>query len=159
MPTLEEALEELAGVPFNVDCKPTSPRAAGACVRVVRRMRAEERVLLASFHASTLRAIRALGYEGQTGLARVEIGRLVLLPRMALRALPLRGQAAQIPTRAFGLALDKRTFIDKCHALGIHVHYWTINDPREAKRLAELGADGIMTDDPRAIVPALRDRS
>jgi glycerophosphoryl diester phosphodiesterase len=32
---------------------------------------------------------------------------------------------------------------------------WTINDPLEARRLVDLGADGVMTDDPRLIAPAL----
>jgi glycerophosphoryl diester phosphodiesterase len=37
--------------------------------------------------------------------------------------------------------------------MGIRVDFWTINDPAEARRLLELGADGIMTDDPAAIAP------
>jgi len=36
------------------------------------------------------------------------------------------------------------------------VDYWTINDPAEAKLLVSLGADGVMTDDPARIVPAVR---
>jgi glycerophosphoryl diester phosphodiesterase len=32
---------------------------------------------------------------------------------------------------------------------------WTVNDPAEARRLAELGVDGIITDDPAGILQAL----
>jgi glycerophosphoryl diester phosphodiesterase len=156
VPTLAEALEELPGVPFNVDCKTAGPRAAAALVDVVRRQRAHDRVLIASFDARTLRAVRALGYEGRTGLARAEVARLVLSPSWALRAVPLYGHAAQLPVRAAGVRLDTPAFIAKCRALGFVVHYWTINEPREAARLIALGADGIMTDDPRAIAPAVR---
>jgi glycerophosphoryl diester phosphodiesterase len=46
--------------------------------------------------------------------------------------------------------------IEKLHALGLGVDYWTINDPDEARRLVALGADGIMTDDPALVVPAVR---
>jgi glycerophosphoryl diester phosphodiesterase len=45
--------------------------------------------------------------------------------------------------------------VEKCHALGLVVHYWTIDEPGEARRLVELGADGIMTDDPRRVAPAI----
>jgi glycerophosphoryl diester phosphodiesterase len=46
--------------------------------------------------------------------------------------------------------------IAKLHALGLKVDFWTINDPDEATRLVALGADGIMTDDPARVVPAVR---
>jgi len=45
--------------------------------------------------------------------------------------------------------------VDKCHALGLVVDYWTIDDPLEARRLVALGADGIMTNDPRRVAPGL----
>jgi glycerophosphoryl diester phosphodiesterase len=155
IPTLEEALEHLPGVLLNVDCKPGDPRAAEALVRTVRRARAQERVLIASFRARTLRQVRGLGYEGKTGLGQSEIVRLVALPRALLRIVGVRGNAAQVPTRSFGVRLDTPRFVETCHALGILVHYWTIDDPREARRLADLGADGIMTNDPRLVAPAL----
>ena len=47
--------------------------------------------------------------------------------------------------------------LDRRHALDIRVDYWTINDPDEARKLLELGADGIMTDDPKAIAPVFRE--
>jgi glycerophosphoryl diester phosphodiesterase len=155
IPTLEEALEHLPSVPFNVDCKPPGPPPAEALVRVVRRMNAQERVLITSFRTRTLRHVRRLGYEGKTGLGQSEIVRVLLMPYALLRMIPVHGNAAQVPTRAFGVRLDTRRFVNKCHALGLAVHYWTINDPREARRLVDLGADGVMTDDPRLIAPAL----
>jgi glycerophosphoryl diester phosphodiesterase len=76
-----------------------------------------------------------------------------------LRAAPLGGQAAQIPTRALGIRLDTARLVERAHALGLVVHYWVINDPHEAKRLLALGADGIVTDDVRAIAPVVRGQS
>jgi glycerophosphoryl diester phosphodiesterase len=43
--------------------------------------------------------------------------------------------------------------VARCHRIGLRLDFWTINDPAEARRLLALGADGIMTDDPRAIAP------
>jgi glycerophosphoryl diester phosphodiesterase len=153
IPTLAEVLAALPGVPFNVDIKRHDAWAARAVVDVVRRYRAQDRVRLASFDAATLRAVRAQGYEGETGLGASEVARLVLLGGAALRVAPLRGNAAQIPTRMHLLQLDTPAFLAKAHALGLAVHYWTIDDPIDAERLLLAGADGIMTNDPRRIAP------
>ena len=83
---------------------------------------------------------------------------LLATPRLLLRHAPLFGTCAQIPTRAAGITLATPRFLDKCHDLGMRVDFWTINDPREAERLLDLGADGIMTDDPRAIAPVFAAR-
>jgi glycerophosphoryl diester phosphodiesterase len=151
VPTLGEALEAFPDARFNVDCK--DPRGAEALVRAAKR--AEARVLLTSFETRTLRAMRALGWRGRTGLSRAEVARLVFAPLVLLRAVPLKGNAAQIPLRALNVRLDTRALVAKAHALGLVVHYWVVNDPREAERLLDLGADGIVTDDVRAIAPVV----
>jgi glycerophosphoryl diester phosphodiesterase len=155
VPTLDEALARFPGARFNVDCKSRGERAVDALVRVIAARGAEDRVLVTSFDAGTLRRVRRSGYRGRTGLAQAEIARLYFTPLGVLRALPLRGVAAQIPTASMGLHLDTRMFLDKAHALGLAVHYWVINDPVEAARLLDLGADGIVTDDVRAIAPVV----
>ena len=35
-----------------------------------------------------------------------------------------------------------------CHKHGIAVQYWTIDDPKEIKRLSDIGADCIITNVP-----------
>jgi glycerophosphoryl diester phosphodiesterase len=159
VPTLEEALVEFPGVRFNVDAKSRHPEMVPRIVELVHRLRAEDRTLLASFHTSTLRAVRRLGYRGRTGLAQGEVLRLLTMPTRALRLFPLRGAAAQIPYRAYGIDLGTRAVVDKCHALGLEVHYWTVNDALLAERLLANGADAVMTDDPAAIAPVFRARA
>jgi glycerophosphoryl diester phosphodiesterase len=158
IPLLDEVLAELPGVPFNVDIKDHDAHSARAVVDVVRRRRAQDRVLLASFDAATLRTVRRLGYEGATGLGQSEVLGLVLLPDRVLRRFPPAGRAAQLPLRAGPLALDTPAFVAKVHGLGLSLHYWTINDPAEAERLIALGADAIMTDDPARLAPVLAAR-
>ena len=137
------------GVPINVDLKTD---VAALAVETLRRLGAEEQVTLASFQSATLRRVRALGYRGPTSLGRSEVARLVTLPAAVQRG-PFAppGQVAQLP-----LSFAQPWVIRRCHALGLRVDYWTVNEPALAVSLAALGADGIMTDDPAAIVPALR---
>jgi glycerophosphoryl diester phosphodiesterase len=80
---------------------------------------------------------------------------LIALPERALAAILKPGDAAQLPLRAFGVELANRRTVDRCHALGLRVDFWTVNDAATATRLLALGADGIMSDDPAAVVSAL----
>jgi glycerophosphoryl diester phosphodiesterase len=149
IPSLEEVVTSFPGVPINVDLKVD---AAASAVALLRQLGAEEQVTLASFQSSTLRKVRALGYRGPTSLGRSEVARLLSLPAVAQKG-PLAppGDAAQLP-----ISLAQPWVIRRCHALGLRVDYWTVNEPALATSLAALGADGIMTDDPASIVPALR---
>lgn len=154
--TLDEALEQFPNVVFNVDAKQTEPDMVATLVRCIRAHAAQARVRIASFSTRNLERVRALGYEGETGLAAKEIARIMFVPRAALRWLRVPGQAAQVPRRAYGVRFDTQSAIDRFHVLGLRVDFWTIDDPAEARRLFALGADGVMTDDPRTMCAALR---
>jgi glycerophosphoryl diester phosphodiesterase len=156
-PTFEEVLVELPGVRLNVDIKQASPPMVSPLLRLIRKLKAEDRVTLASFQMRTLLAVRQRGYGGETALAQNEVAALCALPRRVIESLPFVGDCAQVPTQVGPIKLASRWFIDKCHALGMRVDFWTINDPAEARRLIALGADGIMTDDPFVMAPALRE--
>jgi glycerophosphoryl diester phosphodiesterase len=105
-----------------------------------------------------MRAVRKRGYRGPTAFALPEVLTLLAIPRALRRIKPVRGTAVQVPPRASVVNFASRWFIRKCHMLGLRVDYWTINDPAEAERLLELGADGIMTDDPAALAPVFERR-
>jgi glycerophosphoryl diester phosphodiesterase len=166
--SLEELVSAFPGVPINVDLKRQEPASGAAgrqsrrarhsidvaalAVETLRRLGAEEQVTVASFQSSTLRRVRALGYRGPTSLGRSEVARLLSLPALAQRGpFACRGRAAQLP-----VSLAQPWVIARCHALGLRVDYWTVNDEVQAKLVVALGADGIMTDDPRRIVPVVR---
>lgn len=157
--TLDDALERFPDVVFNVDAKQTEPDMVSALVRCVRAHSATDRVRIASFSTRNLERARALGYEGETGLASKEVARIMFVPRAALRWLRVSGQAAQVPRRAYGVRFDTQSAIDRFHELGLRVDFWTIDDPAEARRLFAMGADGVMTDDPRTMCAGLKKSS
>ena len=51
--------------------------------------------------------------------------------------------------------LGKASFIDYAHKYGLSVQYWTIDRPDDAKKLAEAGADLLMTNYPDRLREAL----
>jgi glycerophosphoryl diester phosphodiesterase len=152
VPTFEEVLVAFPKVKINVDLK--GERAVATMLDLVRRMKAEDRVCLASFQTGTAVALRRRGYGGETSLSRGEVATLLSFPALLWRQLPFTGTAAQVPVKSGAIHFDRAAFIAKCHSLGLRVDFWTVDDRAEAERLLALGADGIMTNDPAAIRPA-----
>jgi glycerophosphoryl diester phosphodiesterase len=52
-------------------------------------------------------------------------------------------------------AVIRRATVDRCHALGVPVVAWTVDDAARVRELAELGVDGIVSDDPRILAATL----
>ncbi|HEY2747915.1 MAG TPA: glycerophosphodiester phosphodiesterase family protein [Polyangia bacterium] len=149
LPRFEDVVTEFAPLPLNVDLKRDI---ADATVALLQRLGAESRICLASFQVQTMRRVRALGYGGPTALSRAEvIAALSLPPRLQRGPFRIQAARAQLP-----LSLARPWVVARMKALGLAVDFWTVDDPALARRLVALGADGIMTNDPARIVPALR---
>ncbi len=156
IPRLDEILAELPGVPLNVDLKPDSASLCASVVALIRASRATASVRLASFHGKNLQRVRRAGYEGETSFGPRGVAMLLAHGGVGARWLGEHANAAQVPTHYGPLRLDTPRFVRAVHRVGAVVHYWTINDPREAERLLRLGADGLVTDDVRALAPVFR---
>lgn len=84
----------------------------------------------------------------------------IIIPAYTLSSLfytPNQYSTVQIPT-SFNLPvintlnLSTKLLVDTLHRHNMAVHYWTINDPDEMRRLIELGCDGIITDYPDVLM-------
>ncbi len=148
-PTLDEVLARFPNARFNIDAK--VPEVVEPLLSILDEHAAHPRVRLAAFSARTLRRIRSLGYRGETALGDDEIARMLALPPR----FRLPGDAAQIPVGLGPLRLDNRWTIERAHAHSKQVHYWVIDEPDVARRLLDLGADGIMTNDPRRLAKVM----
>jgi glycerophosphoryl diester phosphodiesterase len=61
----------------------------------------------------------------------------------------------QLPTSQFGINLSSKSLISIANKHNIAVHYWTVDDPDEMRRLINNGADGIMTNRPSVMKQVL----
>jgi glycerophosphoryl diester phosphodiesterase len=157
VPRLQDVIEAFPHAPLNLDMKQTEPTLVEPLVDLLRRTGAASRVVLASFSDANLARAKALGFEGALALSKAQVVALLTVPLAILRARRSKTTLrAQVPPRAGAITLANTRFISRCHALDIGVDFWTVNDPREAQALVTLGADGIMTDDPKTIIEALR---
>ena len=64
-----------------------------------------------------------------------------------------------IPLSLEGIELktDSKKLIDAAHKNDIAMHYWTVNDKEDMKKLIELRVDGIITDSPDLMIEALKE--
>jgi glycerophosphoryl diester phosphodiesterase len=154
IPRLSDVLEAFPSMRFNLDLKRHDRRMAEEAVGLVRRHGAEGRVLLTSFDESTVRAVRALGYRGMTGLAQREVLRVLALPSATPKWLRPGGDRVQIPVGVGRLRLATRGVIARLQRLGYAVDFWVVDEPSEVRRLEALGADGVMTDHPAGLAEA-----
>jgi glycerophosphoryl diester phosphodiesterase len=150
IPLLEEVLEALPGAVVNVELKSRGRdlRLAGAVARVVRAARAEERVVVSSFDYRLLLAFRLTAPEIPVGVLFDEEDPG---PAWAWLATRLLLPAAVHPDRRVVTPARARRWA----ARGLPWYAWTVDDPAEAARLAELGAAALITNVPGRIAAAL----
>lgn len=146
--TVAEVLDALPHTRFNIDVK--SRDAIEPLARAITDARAEHRVLVCSFDEGRRRAI----HRRVPGVVTSASGRQLLLAFLAIELGwdRLAGRflrtcdALQIPERAAGITLVSPRRLTKWKRHVREIHVWTVNDPREMRRLWELGVDGIVTD-------------
>jgi glycerophosphoryl diester phosphodiesterase len=154
VPSLDEVLA-LAGIRFNIEMKsfpdqreftPPPERCAALLFEAIRRRGVESRVIVQSFDFSVVRAMKRLAPEIRLA-ALVEAGDPDFVAAV-------REAGASIVAPEFHMVTPEN--VAAAHAAGIEVIPWTVNLPDDWQRLANAGVDGIITDDPAALIAWLR---
>lgn len=157
VPRLADVLAAFPEARVNLEVKQADPPIGEEVVRIIRRARAESRVLLAAEDESVLAKLRALAAGTALGSSLADVVEFVRAGAEGrLASFAPRGHALQVPTHALGRPLVTREFVEMAHDRGLAVHVWTINDSDEMRRLLALGVDGVMSDFPARLVAAAR---
>ena len=147
VPDLVAALVASAGLGVNVEVKPHDDvRVADEVVDVVRAWGGE--VLLSSFQPELLDRVREIADDVPTALL------LYVDPAGAIDACARAGHRALHP---WDPTVDA-VLVERCHAAGLAVNVWTVDDPDRMRELAAIGVDGIVTNVPdvaRAVLDAM----
>ncbi len=151
IPTLDEVLGSLPGVPLLIEIK--LPSAAAATRAVIERHGAQDRCLVGSLSGDVLNVFRG------SGIARIasRSGVIALLVRSLTGAqspVPDEVSALSIPRTYNGVPLPVTRLVGTMRSAGKPTHIWTVNDPSEARAMWKLGASGMVTDDVPVILAA-----
>lgn len=153
IPTLQEVLRACPELRFTIEIKQTDPPIEELVLAAVHECDRAADVLLASEHDQVLARVRTLAPHVATSFAvgeGWELFQRIVSGQLAGYRPP--GQALQAPLEFRGVPLITAQTVAAAHDLGLEVHVWTINDPREMERLFALGVDGIMSDFPARLV-------
>ena len=159
--TLEELLIAFPENRINLEIKQpgeTGMRCLKEILRLLEAYDAWDRVVLASFHEEMYDEYMRLQKSGEVpecfmySPATNAVTKFVVLHLLGLDVFFDDGVVAfQLPLKQSGVNLSTQYLVDTAHRHNIAVHYWTINDPKEMRRLIAIGADGIMTDYPHLL--------
>ena len=158
IPLLEEILSTWPSVRINIDCK--SDSVVEPLIGLLRRTNVLDRVCVGSFSDKRLNQVRmSLGEDVCTSLGPRGVARLLAATKSHDRlATGLSAHVAQVPVKQGPVPLVTKSFVETAHRIGLLVHVWTVDDPLEMARLIDLGVDGIMSDDIRALRDVLMTR-
>ena len=159
IPTLEETLTAFPTMRINMDIKQATPPMEMALVQTIRQCKAEDRVLIASFHTVTMERFRKIASSRiATGANIRDMVEFVFYWKSGLhRFYKPPVDAFQVPEAGYGLRVVSPRMIDIAHRHGVKVHVWTINEEADIRRLLQMGVDGICSDYPDRVVKVMKE--
>lgn len=105
-----------------------------------------DRYVISSFVPQVLEEVHALDQTVPLGLICENPRQLKRWTSLPINAVMLHRELATSP------------LVEELHAVGKQVFVWTVNKEPEMRRTAQFGVDGIISDDTRLLVKALRPR-
>ena len=164
IPTVEELFQQFGHIRWEIEIKDDNPpermkEIAEKLWLLIEKYKMEDKVLIASFDQKIIDTFNSFA-KNRVALAggRQEITKFVILHKlMARNAYFPKVDAFQIPRKNSGIDLTSKRLIRDANRNGVHLHYWTINEKEEMRRLLENGANGIITDRPDLLLELLEE--
>jgi glycerophosphoryl diester phosphodiesterase len=149
VPSVEEVLAAIpVELPMIIEVK--SLHAQWALRRVLERFKAASRCVVAAFEAGALGAFSEPPFT--CGASRRDVLQLMARTFAGLGPGRVPYRAICPPSEYYGVPVPISLIVRGARTLGAPVHVWTVDDPREARRLWQQGVSGIISNAPRVIL-------
>lgn len=158
---LSEVIDAFPGVSLNIDLK--APGTAEPVWRMIDARGLHDLFCVGSFSQSEISAFRRLA-GGRVATAAAQRGAALMAfgPEALSRVLATPADVFQVPrthiVRGRRIRVVSPKFLRAAHAVGKHVHVWTIDEAQEMHDLLDLGVDGLLTDRPDTLKQVLLER-
>jgi glycerophosphoryl diester phosphodiesterase len=153
VPMFDEVVEALpTTLPLIVELK--TPSASTALHAAIRRHDLAHRIIVAGFDDASTRPLRGGGFA--LGASTPDVVRLLLPALLRRRTTVPWYQALCIPPVHRGIPVPIAAITRAVRHTGVVTHVWTVNEPQQAVRLWAQGVQGIISDDPAAILAVRR---
>lgn len=149
IPTMDELFElcRRTGMTVNVEIKSADPAMPAALDECAKRHNMQDGVQYSSFD-----------HEQLARMLRINPSAFVA-PLYGFNMVKAWDYCRNLPASAshpnFKQLYLYEDYVERCHAFGIRVHPWTVDDATDAKKLAALGCDAVITNRPDFIRDAL----
>lgn len=157
VPTLDAVLEASGELELVLEAHDDDPAFEHCFVRwlAAQPSRTRERLIVASERDAVVHAVRRAELGVRTAATAREGLLSLLCAYTGLVAAMPRGHAWFVPPRHRGLGVTTARWLGAVRRHGDPVWVWVIDSASEARRLAELGATGVFTTRPRALLHEL----
>jgi len=156
IPTLDEILRRFPDMRFNIEIKQAEPSIAQELCATLQQFGVASRSLVAAFDRGPMVEFREYCPDVATTAFELEVVWFVAHQKLRLMKLyqPI-AHAMQLPAEVWGIDLTNATLLAAARERGMHVDFWTINDPVQMRVLIDKGVGGIITDRPDELLAIL----
>ncbi|MDW3651973.1 MAG: glycerophosphodiester phosphodiesterase [Bacteroidia bacterium] len=150
---LSEVFEAFSHMPLMVELKDrgeNGKKAAHILKDMISKYKLQDKIVVVAFDENILSYFQEITAGNiQIGTSQEQTKDFVITALSAMEFLYRpKATVVAIPSQNSGINLASRRLINSAHRRNMAVHYWTIDDPAEMKKLISLGADGLITDRP-----------
>ncbi|MBW1811711.1 MAG: glycerophosphodiester phosphodiesterase [Deltaproteobacteria bacterium] len=146
VPKFEEVLDTFPDHYFIAEIKQVDPSIIDDVLAIIEQRDLLDRIILSSQTDSVLVDIRAKNSAALTSFGAAEMITFVSMTNEDEENFQPSTKFVQPPSEVVS-----EEFMARLRRFDLKVHAWTVNDLDEMKRLINIGADGIMTDDPETL--------
>ena len=151
IPSLEQVFKQFNNEKINIEIKTVSKLGLSDLVEMIKKYQMEKKVLVVSFSYNVIKKFRKISNNQiATAASKSDIMRMIYFGKLPWYK--IRFDAFQMPfysKKVERYGLKNPEWIDKMRSKGMEVHYWTVDNSEDIKKVFSIGAGGVITNKPK----------